>query len=77
MMAVGCLLGLWQAINLRRGSVLFALILFGAALVATLSRGPWMGTAALIVAYIGTSPNSFSNLSKLAFVLFMAVPPCC
>ena len=36
MVAVGCFLGLWQRINLSRGSVytLFALIAFGAALMA-------------------------------------------
>jgi hypothetical protein len=75
MVAVGCLIGLWQVINPRRGSALFALIMFGAALVATLSRGPWMGTAALIVVYLGTGPNAFSNLSKLAVVLFITVTP--
>jgi hypothetical protein len=75
MVAVGCLLGLAQRINLWRGSVLFALIAFGAASVATLSRGPWMGIAVLIFTYLGTGPKAFSNLSKLAIVLVIVVPP--
>ena len=76
MVAVGCFLGL-QRINLWRGSVytLFALIAFGAALMAAFSRGPWVGTAALIVAYLGTGPKAFSNLAKLAVVLTIVVPP--
>ena len=75
MVAVGSLIGLWPRIKQWQGSVLFALIVLGAALVATVSRGPWVGTAILFVVYLGTGPKAFSNLGKLAVVLLIAVPP--
>ncbi len=50
----------------------FALLLGG--LVAPLSRGPWIGAAALILVFIATGPYAIKRLSMLAFALLIIMP---
>lgn len=42
------------------------LLLLGAGLIAPLSRGPWVGAVAMILALVLTGPNPDKNLAKLA-----------
>jgi O-antigen ligase len=67
MVAVGCGLALRQTIGSRRFAGI-ALTIFGAALVATLSRGPWVGAMVLILVYLATSPNAVANLARFAVI---------
>jgi hypothetical protein len=49
-------------------------LLLSAGLVGTLSRGPWVGTALLIVAYIALGPAPMVGIAKLGLVGLLAVP---
>jgi O-antigen ligase len=69
MVAIGCLLAVWQSIRLRQyARGVMAMLL--AALVATLSRGPWVGTAILFITYLVNGRGAFK---KITFVAFAAV----
>jgi O-antigen ligase len=50
-----------------------ALLLAG--LVAALSRGPWLGAAAIVLMFIVTGPRAAARLTKLALALVCLVPP--
>ena len=66
MVAIGCMLALRQTIGSRRFAGI-ALAILGAGLVASLSRGPWVGTAVLILTFLVTGPNVVANL-RLAVI---------
>jgi len=67
MVAVGCMLALWQTIKARKPAGI-ALAIFGAGLIATVSRGPWIGTSVLIVVYLATGPNAVANLARFTAI---------
>jgi hypothetical protein len=72
MVAIGCLLALWRP-NMSRQIGGAALGILGAGLIATLSRGPWVGTVFLVLVYLATGPNAAANLGRLAIVGIMAL----
>jgi len=51
-----------------------AAALLGAGMLAALSRGPWVGAAAIVVLYIATGPGAARSFAKLALLLVLAVP---
>jgi hypothetical protein len=67
MVAIGCGLALRQTIGSRRFAGI-ALAIFGAGLVGTLSRGPWVGAMVLVLMYLATSPNAVANLAKFVVI---------
>jgi O-antigen ligase len=67
LVAIGCMLALWPSIRSRRFSGIALAILAGG-LVAALSRGPWVGTAVLIIVYLALSPNAIANLAKFLVI---------
>jgi hypothetical protein len=68
MVAIGCVLASWSSLPRRYAAATLAVISFG--FVATLSRGPWIGAAALIICFYAMSEKSLVNIGKL--VLFSA-----
>ena len=42
-------------------------------MISTLSRGPWVGTAALCAAFVATGPHALKNMSLLGLALFVLV----
>jgi O-antigen ligase len=67
MVAIGCGIALRQAFGLRR-FVAIALTIFGAGLMATISRGPWVGVVILIFVYLATSRNAAANFAKVVVI---------
>jgi O-Antigen ligase len=65
MVAIGCMLGLWQRTKGWEKFATPALLALVLGLIATLSRGPWIGTLTLIIAYVVTGPKAGTNLAKL------------
>jgi O-antigen ligase len=51
------------------------LAIFGAGLIATLSRGPWVGAMVLVLVYIVTSPMAVANLVRFAVIGAMVLLP--
>jgi hypothetical protein len=75
MVAIGCLLAIWQKMIRwqRFGWIAFAILVAG--LFASLSRGPWVGVMILVIAYLATGPNAIANLGKFAGVLTVSTLP--
>jgi O-antigen ligase len=75
MVAIGCVLAIWQkAIQWRRfGRVVLAILAAG--LIASLSRGPWVGVMVLVIAYLATGPNAVANLARFTGILAVLVVP--
>jgi hypothetical protein len=71
MVAIGCVLAIWQRTVQWR--VVLAILVAG--LIASLSRGPWVGAMVLVIAYLATGPNSVANLGKFAVILAVSVVP--
>jgi hypothetical protein len=76
MVALGCMLGIWQMI---RSSELKAIVfaIFAAGLIATLSRGPWVGTATLLLVHLAVGPGAIArlwNFAVIGLVLLLALP---
>jgi hypothetical protein len=67
MVAIGCMLVVRHTMLSRRTERI-ALAMLAAGLVASLSRGPWVGTGVLLVVYVATGPNAATNLGKLAAI---------
>jgi hypothetical protein len=67
MVAIGCLLALWRP-HVSRQVGLPVLAILGIGLIGTLSRGPWVGAAFLIVAFLATGPNAASQIGKVMIV---------
>ncbi len=72
MSALGLVLALRQTILSQRLERI-ALAILAAGLVATLSRGPWIGAAVLTLTYLATGPNPVANLGKAAYLGVVAV----
>lgn len=45
-----------------------------AGLFVTLSRGPWVGGAALIIAFLGSGPNFFRKFTIIALIALLTIP---
>ena len=75
MVAIGCTLSFWQRTNPSRTFAGVALIILSAGLIATLSRGPWIGAVILVVIFIAMGPNAIANFGRLALIsTFVLVP---
>jgi O-antigen ligase len=51
-----------------------ACLLLAAGLVAAMSRGPWVGAAAMLLAFVATGPRAVTRLAKLAAGGLCVVP---
>jgi O-antigen ligase len=72
MVAIGCTLAMPQTIQSRRYAR-FALAILIGGLAATLSKGPWIGAAVLVLVYGATGSGAAANLSKLGVIGAAAV----
>lgn len=71
MVAVGCVLALRQTIGSRKfAGIALAILAFG--LVASLSRGPWIGISVLVLVFVITGVSATANLGKLAAIAGVA-----
>lgn len=66
MVAFGCVLAVWKKAKPRFREII--LVTIGLGLFASLSRGPWVGCAALLIVFLATGPNAVSNVGKLALL---------
>lgn len=71
--ALGFYLFLWPLI---KGNAIkrFGLVLLLSGLIATLSRGPWVGAAVLLIIFIATGPNAIKRLGMLGISVIIAIP---
>lgn len=60
----------WKITKLH---LVYAAVL-GLALLLTLSRGPWVGMAVIILTYMVISPNKTRHASRIGIVILLAVP---
>jgi O-antigen ligase len=67
LVAVGCLLGIWQTIRSSQLKGMVSAILI-TGLVSTLARGPWVGAAVLLLTYFAIGPNAVANLGRVAVI---------
>ena len=51
-----------------------ALVLLAAGLVAAVSRGPWIGAAVMLLAFVATGPRALARLAKLGVAGLCALP---
>jgi O-antigen ligase len=68
MVAIGCELAIWQGSNAWRRYARIALIFFSVGLIASLSRGPWVGAMVLVTAFVAMGPRAVVNLGRLTVV---------
>lgn len=66
MVAFGCVLAVWNKAKPRFREII--LVTIGLGLFASLSRGPWVGCAALLLVFLATGPNAVSNVGKIALL---------
>jgi len=66
MVAIGCMLGIWQTIRYPFKGIVF--VIFAVGLFATLSRGPWVGVAILLLLYVAMGTTAFADLGKVAAI---------
>lgn len=59
---------------LTRLQSLMAFGALGLGLISSLSRGPWVGTVALVVIYISTGRNAFKKLAGIGFAGIILLP---
>ena len=69
-MGLFCYLQNWLSPLMRCATALALL----AGLVAPLSRGPWVGAAVIVLAFIATGPSALPRLGKLALLALCALP---
>jgi len=50
------------------------LVLLAAGLIAAMSRGPWIGAAAMLLAFVATGPRALARLAKLGIGGLCALP---
>src|SRR5262249_39088249 len=74
MVALGCVLAVRQSIKSRRPSDI-AVAILSAGLVASLSRGPWVGAIVLVLVYLAVSPNAVANVARLLVIGAMILMP--
>jgi O-antigen ligase len=75
MVAIGCELAIWQGRKDWRWFGRIVLICFAAGLIATLSRGPWVGVMILVTAFVAMGPHPVVNLGRLAAATVLVVLP--
>jgi O-Antigen ligase len=75
MVGIGCMLALWQPLRAWKRFAVPALLVLAMGLIATFSRGPWVGTLALVIAFVGTGPRAGANFAKLVIVAILALLP--
>jgi O-antigen ligase len=51
-----------------------AVVLLAAGLVAAMSRGPWIGAAVMLLAFVATGPRALARLAKLGVAGLCVVP---
>lgn len=68
MVAIGCVLAIWHTSGMSQKFARLALAMFTVALVATLSRGPWVGAAILVLAYLAIGPSAVANFGRFIAV---------
>jgi O-antigen ligase len=71
MVAIGCVLAVRQSTMLSPRFTALVLAIFAVGLIATLARGPWVGTLVLVLVYLGTGRNAVANIGL--FVVIGAV----
>lgn len=72
-MAIGALWWLKQRNPARKQVWLGALVLMGG-LLATLSKGPWLGAMAMVVVYLALGTRPASALTKVVLLVVLALP---
>lgn len=72
MVAIGCMLIVRREILSRNTEKIVWVMLF-VGLFVTVSRGPWVGTAVLILVYVAAGSSSAATLAKLAAIGVVAV----
>jgi len=72
LVAVGCLLGIWQTIRSSQLKGIVSVI-FAAGLFSTVARGPWVGAAVVLLTYLAIGPNAIANLGRVAAIGFVGV----
>ena len=75
MVSIGCVLGIWAELMARRQSAILILVLLFAGLIASLSRGPWVGCMVLVAAFLATGPRAIANFGKLTVVSGVVLVP--
>jgi len=74
-MAIGLGFYLLVAQSINSKAIRFiGLMLVLAGLYVPLSRGPWVGSAALLVVYIATGPNAMKRLAMLGVAAMLSLP---
>jgi hypothetical protein len=73
MVAIGCMLAIRQTNIPARRFANISLGILVAGLIATLSRGPWVGTAFLVITYVTTSPKGIAKLGMYTIIAAMAL----
>src|SRR5262249_24029588 len=73
MVAIGCMLAVRQTTIRVRGFATLILGIFAMGLIATLSRGPWLGLAVLLIIYVTTSPKGMGKLGLYAIIVAVAL----
>ena len=71
--AIGFYLFLWPLIQGKTIKRL-GLVVLTLGLMATLSRGPWVGAAALLIMFIATGPHAIKRLGMLGLSAIIAMP---
>ncbi|HEX8988528.1 MAG TPA: O-antigen ligase family protein [Rhodocyclaceae bacterium] len=71
--AWGMFLYLRESGTSRKGLLPLGLLLAGG-LVASLSRGPWVGAAAMLVLFLAVGPSAAKRLGRLAAIGIVALP---
>jgi O-antigen ligase len=67
MVAIGCALGILHTVRSSNLKPILLLI-FAVGLMATLSRGPWVGVGILLLIYLATGRGAVANLGKLGAI---------
>jgi O-antigen ligase len=73
--SIGCVLGIWREMMARRRFAMMVLVILSAGLIASLSRGPWVGCMVLVIAFLAIGHHAVINLAKLAIVSALVLVP--
>ena len=73
MVAIGFVLAVWQSkfVSPRFPALVLAILAVG--LIATWSRGPWVGTMVLVLLYLATGRSAVANLGVFAVIGVVAL----
>jgi O-antigen ligase len=73
MVAIGCVFAVRQSTGSRNSGI--ALAILSAGLVASLSRGPWVGAVILLLVYLAISPNAATNVARFLVIGVLILVP--